>query len=156
MLNRKIPIFICKHLKFLKKHWNKTFIWTLSRDILENLRVRISYHGKKVPLAKVLKFYISLKHPKTAFPKGFRLQVPLSSNQFVLLLPKNVLLFPEWPFYFTRIALLFSIIDLLFCRSAFSFLDLPFCLPEVHFYFAEVSVNFSRISYCFPELLLSF
>ena len=77
-----------------------------------------------------------------------RLQVPLSSIQCALLLPKNAL-FPRTALLFSISAILFPRISLLFSRSAFSFLKnsllfsgIVLCLPEVpYFYFLCTSFS---------------
>ena len=70
-----------------------------------------------------------------------RLQVPLTSSQRALLLPKmlfysqNCCFFLELPFYFPEV---------------------PFYFPEVPFCFPEVPFCFPKMPYCFPELLFTF
>ena len=69
-----------------------------------------------------------------------RLQVPLSSIQCVLLLPKNALLFPELPFYFQLV---------LFC-----FLEFLFCFPEVPFHFSKIPCCFLELSFVYQKCLI--
>ena len=77
------------------------------------------------------------------------MQVPLSSSQFALLLPKNALLFPVLPFYFPELPLYFPELPVYFSEGPFSFLGLPFCFPKVPFYFALL-FYFSKIP-SFPK-----
>ena len=59
---------------------------------------------------------------------GVRLQVPVSSSQCALLLPKNTLLSPELPFYFPEVPL--------------CFLEFPFCFPEV--LFSRIALQYAQ------------
>ena len=89
----------------------------LPGDILGNLRVRISDPWGKLPLENVFEILYRLEKPKITIPdEEVRLQVPLSSSQCALLLPKNAILF-------SRSALLFS-------RKAFSFSNSLVC-PKI-------------------------
>ena len=81
-----------------------------------------------------------------------RLQVSLPSSQCALLLPKNVILFLELPFYFQELPLhflelpfLFPGIALLFSRSALLF-------SRSAFLFLKNALLFSRTAFSFPEV----
>ena len=71
-----------------------------------------------------------------------RLQVPLSSIQCALLLPKNALLFSISAILFPRISLLFSRSAFSFLKNSLLFSGIVLCLPEVpYFYFLCTSFS---------------
>ena len=95
----------------------------LGRNILWNLRVRISDPWKKSAPRKMFEVLFWPKTSKMITPEGgMRLQMSLFSSQYALLLHKNALFSPRIVLLFSRIVLLFPGIALLFSRSVFLFL----------------------------------
>ena len=76
-----------------------------------------------------------------------RLQVPLLPSECLLLLSKNVFLFPELSPYFPELPFHFPEVPSCFLELPFYFLEVSFCFPEVSVHFLKEALLFSRISY---------